>query len=1666
MASSTPPGPRGNWRSTPAPAAPDASPSASLPAWRQMSPAPVLPPRVRVARLAGVLGLVFGTATLLAWLLLWLAPPGPACLILAGAGYEDNLAVDPNPQGREALTRFARLAGTSSPLSWLFQRSGRLRVAHSPLEVLRGTDWWRGLDDVREQTIVVFLALHGGADAQGAYLLPQDASAAPADRLRLEAVLDRLAELPADRHKLLILDATAQGPSWSLGLLHNDFARALDALEPRIAAIPNLLVLSSSGINQRSWPAADLRTTLFARCLLQGLAGDADADRNGRLQGWEIYQYLAREVQTDARRLHGAEQLPVLLPRAEAETRARALSLTFQLDSTALDGDPLGDPLGDISAAWAHYDSFRPRAASARACVPGDWELWQAWLVRYQTLRLAGSPAAPRIADLAREAGLRVRQGLDLQLASGALSLQMPAVQGYTQLTLPDSYPPMEQLWQANVADRRTVWDQLRANDSDGLLRRNVLLALVRRAAENPARHLERAAELARLLDDPIRVVRPAEVHFLVLLQRDLAVRPLPDGLNQAVQQGLRVRLLAEEAALAVPPAGYAYAERIRPWIVEPLARADALRQKAEDLLFASDPTRWTSARELLDQAATLYQQARDTGVGLREALAACDRGAAQLPAFARFVAAQTDDPNDTLLNRTLTLFAQLDHLEQATLDVLARHDAAGVAAIRQEAQTAQTGLDFLQTHLDAFARTCETTQAAPLRDGGIALRVPWLEGAQRDRLLLKLARLANQARSESEARVEVTPEQLNDAERRCAVREGRLALAALGRTWFDANRGAGLAFTDVEPFVRRPDLEGLWSKVLRWAGDEVGARFRAYPPQAEQLVAQARKAQQVAGPLRRADRLQRRYDAGQWQAAPVQAPVLARRADVEDLLVWQARRSFSDHWYNDDPAGAPYYRIAGIDFLTDARRLDPFARPDAPGAADVARQLNAPDGLTITPGPAPHMIAGDRSPVSAVLAARDPGAVRGYPLLWAVPGDSLAFAQPDGAQRTAVSLGDDPTTDRVRVVLASPLLDRAEQDPPLEAVARTSEITWQGYYRGQKPRAVAPVYLHPAAEYTRDDAPPPNRAGVAVQAADSLFARFGEARGGLVIVVDCSGSVGPPPAAPGAPALPANERPADEARARFRQTVETLRRSLATVPRGTRLSLWIFGQAIPPRNTVTRAEDTIQRLREPSTWNATAEEIDSLVGLVSAQEPWNESPIARAVLRAREDLLKVDGFRTLLLLSDGDDNRFATDREANPDREAIPDVLRRRLADTGITLHVVGFAGKDGQPEASLVNNFGFTTTRIPPGVVATVSKPDAVLAALRQTMPAGLRYELTEASLGDERGERIEVSREGENDRWNLTTGGRDGYRLRVPLLNFDRRMTLRPGDFALLRLDDGPFGWRRLTWSRQDAFSLRPAVQTGGWRAAVLQEQTLGERAMQMLLTLEQESPRSADPGQVYPGAVWLELQPTASKERPAVRWGQLFGFPAPAYGIDAPGWPLGNDGPPPPVLRAWWATPSAQSSRLLRRPTDFTVLEELLGPQTIGDEHFTLDRATVEEHWVQVQPGRREKRWCAVIGATYSIGQPVWVQPEGATPPAGQEHRHFLAAGRYVGLFWFTDATSEQAVRTKIDTDWTGLRLVSVAALKRQAQALQHQAAFTQLDSPAPLPPRPRPVYVAP
>src|SRR5262245_44697222 len=163
--------------------------------WQQ-SPRPtaIRRPWGRRARIVVAVSLLAAVAAAFTAVLLWPRPAPPVRLVLIGAGYETNLAVPHNVWGRRGLRDLER---------WAQDYIGRSPRGHSRIEVRReelsvaDDAVARALEGCRAPVVVVFLAAHGGADEEGAFLVPHDTDLSRrASLYRLDRVLDALAGLP------------------------------------------------------------------------------------------------------------------------------------------------------------------------------------------------------------------------------------------------------------------------------------------------------------------------------------------------------------------------------------------------------------------------------------------------------------------------------------------------------------------------------------------------------------------------------------------------------------------------------------------------------------------------------------------------------------------------------------------------------------------------------------------------------------------------------------------------------------------------------------------------------------------------------------------------------------------------------------------------------------------------------------------------------------------------------------------------------------------------------------------------------------------------------------------------------------------------------------------------------------------------------------------------------------------------------------------------------------------------------------------------------------------------------------------------------------------------------------------------------------------------------
>lgn len=1655
--------PKRSWRDTSAPA-----PSAKGPDYKwkdrrapesKPKPAPSKSWRVVKATVA-----CLAAVGVIVWLIIMLGPSRPAAVVLVEADYATNLRVPHNVYGvagAKGLERQAR-----QPKSIAIFPSPLLRLAgNSP--ALERPDQWDTLiagvrKSVHEKTVVFYLALHGATDSKGAYFLPNLASK-PDDRLELQKVIRSMGELPPEQNKVLILEGTLIPADWGLGMLHNDFARRLIELEPEIAKVPNLWVLSACDADQRSWVSDGLRRTIFSHYVIEGFRGKA-AGSDGKITLDELHQYVRAQVRSYAWHARGAIQEPVLLPRvnaagqtisADAVQKAAKDVFLAAVGRVPADVPPKPAATAKLEQAWAEFGRMARAVPAPAVYSPRRWRHYRAALVRYDELTRAGATDAAEQMEtrlLTLQRAIAGDRFLTLP-ASVENTLAMNAARGGRLAATSSPPPDFARFWNAPESDLGTIWRALQASEgeeTDGRepsLRSRLDDFLLRQATADPVvRNVPMAAtrfEVTRGSSRP----QPAEAHFLLMLSREVPLKDRPAHYRARVAQALDVRRLAEQTALSITETAndYHYPEQLQPWVRSSVEEADAARRHGEDLLFTTEEPSWQEAAQSLNQAKVLYTKAAERATKVRAALAARDRAMADLPEYASWVPQrQSSDLKDGLDKTMRELWDATHELSRRLAEP---KDDADLEALEQSGKALSEGVAALGQRLVRDAQDIGRERGP--EDWESATAAAAVAVADNDELSVRKTlwkRLANIERKDEEIVRTLGPDSAPAQKeslpltRQRARLEALMALAMLGPHGFD-DAQTPFTWNFDQTWDRMADLEShsTWLTDLAALGDHVGKRLGRF----SETLDQSANADEVNPGS--AD-LSQRWTAADIDARraladvgattdPVREPSGRLRAlRVHDLLLWMARRTWLDHWWDREPTNPPYYRVAGLKYVDDALEL----LPRSPAAADSRKQLEAKDRLDF----AAHdpIVLTSEQELPLMYRLTESGTVPpGTPVVTASAG-SLLKLEPDEPNRR-VSLrrqekAKDQVGQAVQLALTSPELREMERSgkggkPRVEQ----STVAARGFFRGQVFESVAPVEIHaiPEKSVVRPAAPD-GLASVAARADRDVVNLYGEGSGAIAIVLDCSGSM--------------NDR------GKFAEAKQALISVLRSVPRGTAVSLWIFGQSYGGRPAeAVRAspssedladdktpERTIRSIRKPARWEP--EQCDALEATLAKIMPCWRTPLAEAMRQAKADLVSARGFKTLLVLTDGNDSEYV---RKHPGRD-IPSFVRETFAQTGIMVNMVCFKTDEKELADAKAQFAGVIKELDPPGTFNTATDAERLLALLRRSLKQKLTCRILTPN-GALAGE-VDVTAPEEAERWWLKGLEPGSYTLEVVANRTYRRgIDLERGGRLIAQLNADPRGgllFERALYG-DPARTKEPTREQKGWQVAVLENHGDPDgNQLELFACLEPLRSGEGNLRQVKPRATWFELgSESATPLDFALRVRERGYYPGPVWQLSVPQWPIDKGGMElaRPVLKVWWnPAQNVIPSATLKRGGDFSVPGDLDHVRVPVEEEqtVTIESVRTEDHYVETKPDAPpELQPCLVVRLSYPPGNPYWVDAKGLVGlnPSASEHRFYERAGKYTGLFW-------PVPKSQAEERLNGLSLVSLSKHRGEAKAGGH------------------------
>ena len=376
-------------------------------------------------------------------------------------------------------------------------------------------------------------------------------------------------------------------------------------------------------------------------------------------------------------------------------------------------------------------------------------------------------------------------------------------------------------------------------------------------------------------------------------------------------------------------------------------------------------------------------------------------------------------------------------------------------------------------------------------------------------------------------------------------------------------------------------------------------------------------------------------------------------------------------------------------------------------------------------------------------------------------------------------------------------------------------------------------------------------------------------------------------------------------------------------------------------------------------------------------------------------------------------DNRF--DKDPRFREKTIPEVLKNAFQDAGVAVRLVGFNFAEGEEEKAYEQFKGIEALPLP-GSFVSIRDADKLAAELDRALRQKVRYWVDREDGGPLPGvpeAGLDVSPNGGNDSWFSLpdAGGSSEFKVAVQTnRRWQQDVAVGPGELLPLQVraaGDGRHELRR-AFVTADDYGDRPEAHTDAWRLAVLQNQRLSDRRLQMLLMLEKSPERpEALLQQLRPRETWVELGPAEGGAAPFdLRWGAQPGYAAPAYGLDVAAWPAraGGDGPARPVVRMWWNPGESEADAYVERDAGRPSLLGLRNVARVADGvTVVVESVQVERRRVEVRPGVFEPRDCLAVRLSHPPGRPFKVEPVGVSP-AGQEQRFYEAAGKTTALFW--------------------------------------------------------------
>lgn len=851
-------------------------------------------------------------------------------------------------------------------------------------------------------------------------------------------------------------------------------------------------------------------------------------------------------------------------------------------------------------------------------------------------------------------------------------------------------------------------------------------------------------------------------------------------------------------------------------------------------------------------------------------------------------------------------------------------------------------------------------------------------------------------AKSDSQVR----PELYKDPETKYAAARGDLALAAWSSQSFDQLVAEPRETkVQVQHRLKTFAADPQWWVSLQKAGNEIGKR---------ELVT---------------DQSWRLRGSSIVTIDSAEGRVRDRKKSVSRFLAFQADRLYQDGLWAFDENAVPYYRIASDLLKSDSIALSQGnLHIDAENQSLVANHQADPMGIELIVPPQLTWTTQQQESVKIAIQ-QNADLSQGFITLWARSQGSIRMLQPIADQRACWSIGAIEASDQPASLQANnPWMVTVSRNS--EAVLDKNEVEVFAYFRGRKLSKSVGLNFFDQPDIQIVSQPKTKGARVAIRSLERLQSGKGSA---VTIVLDCSGSMGAKPGEAFGPDT------------KYSHAVSAVEKLLDSLPTGTDLSIWAFGQATGPDKTVGQAEQSIRQVQSGVLWDAKDTQLRRrILDAISypSLEPWNESPLFATIHAASSDLKNYDGTRSLIVITDGHDNRIANDPVANPLALTESKWMEKHFNGTGITVNVIAFRveSKDRQSTRQQLT----TVERLlPPGKFVEIDQAAELAAALRQLITVTPSVNLHRVSGSGDRGEKVKLAVSNPSDNAITWTDPLEAglYEISANASETVTLIQVRDGDHLVLadlkpnsssstksstsgsqgRFDLWPVMQHELQWCRQK--------QVGRWQLGLQPLIASDSNTIEKRLVLWASSPGESISVQ-SPRGLWIEA--TQRNEPLPISWKSSSEQPGAAFDITSQ-----RNGGDEPVFKVWVSDQSAIPVASLRKGTNFSHTADLAPQQIqVSGGNVRLLSASIENHSVVDSHGETELLPCLVLRSDMPAGSVHFLRTEGLFFE-GFDEQHYRELGQYTLRLW--PVTAEQ-----VNKSLNAVHLISIEDFKRSAE----------------------------